>query len=69
MEAEAAVLSEPVYFTLAQVAGLTNIEIKTLYDWIYHGKLNEARGLRRIGNKRLVEWAIFKAAIDQGDFA
>ena len=59
---------EPVYITLAETARLSSLSIRTLYNWIQIGKLTRERGLRKMGNKCNIEWAVFKAAIDSGGF-
>jgi len=59
---------DPVYITLAETARLSSLSIRTLYNWIQIGKLTRERGLRKMGNKCNIEWAVFKAAIDSGGF-
>jgi hypothetical protein len=41
----------------------------TLYKWIRDARLNQARGLRRLGSRRLIDWPVFKAAIEAGEFS
>ena len=62
-------LSDPVYVTLAAAARLSSMSRHTLYHWIRDGKLNQKTGLRKAGSRRMIEWLVFKAAIDAGEFA
>jgi hypothetical protein len=39
----------------------------TIYHWISGGKLDAARGLRRVGRRRFIDWEVLKAAIERGD--
>lgn len=61
-------LSDPVYVTLAAAARLSSISRHTLYHWIRDGKLNKNTGLRKVSSRRMIEWIVFKAAIDAGTF-
>lgn len=58
----------PLYVTLRYLSSLTGISVHTLRHWIQHGRLNQSRGLRAAGRRWLVEWAVFKAALDSGEF-
>lgn len=58
-----------VYVSLATAASRTGMSRWTLYHWIGERKVTEERGLRRMGARRMIEWCIFKAAIDRGEFA
>jgi predicted DNA-binding transcriptional regulator AlpA len=60
--------SHAVYITLAEAARLSSLSRHTLYHWIRDGKLNKSSGLRRAGSRHMIEWLLFKAAIDAGEF-
>ncbi len=62
-------LSDPVYITLAAAARLSSMSRHTLYHWIRDGRLNKKTGLRKVGSRQMVEWSVFKSAIDGGEFA
>lgn len=57
------------YVSLKQAAVRAGLSKWTLYHWIAQGRLTQARGLRRLGARCNIEWAVFKAAIDRGEFA
>ena len=59
--------SEPVFLTAEQCAGRLQMSRWTIYHWISGGKLDTAKGLRRIGRRRLIDWEVLKAAIERGD--
>ena len=59
---------EPVCLTVKQCAAKTGLSYHTLYHWIESGKLDEAHGLRRFGSRRLIDWQVFKACLERGDF-
>jgi predicted DNA-binding transcriptional regulator AlpA len=61
-------LSEPVYVTLDEAARRSSLSRSTLYHWIRDKKLNKNTGLRKVGSRRMIEWVVFKAAIDAGIF-
>jgi hypothetical protein len=61
---------EPVVITVAETARRIDCKPKTLYNWIETGKLRNEHGLRRLGPARWrIDWAIFKACFDRGEFA
>lgn len=59
---------EAVYLTLKQLSLRTGLSVHTLRHWVQSGRLNQGNGLRSAGSKWLVEWAVFKAALDKGEF-
>jgi hypothetical protein len=66
--AELPVANEPLYLNLRQLAGKTGLSIHSLRHWIYDGRLTHDQGLRVANGRWLVEWAVFKAALDAGQF-
>jgi hypothetical protein len=55
--------------TVAEAAKRISLKPKTLYCWIEKGLLRVEHGLLRIGGKVLrIDWAIFKACLDRGEF-
>ena len=62
-------MADAVYISLADAASRTGMSRWTLYHWIGEGKLTDSRGLRCIGARRMLEWLVFKEAIDRGEFA
>jgi hypothetical protein len=55
--------------TVAEAAKRISLRPKTLYCWIEKGVLRVEHGLLRLGGKSLrIDWAIFKACIDRGEF-
>ncbi len=59
--------SEPGFLTAEQCAARLQMSRWTIYHWISDGKLDVAKGLRRVGRRRLIDWNVFKAAIERGD--
>jgi len=55
--------------TVSKTAQRCGFRPKTLYNWIETGKLREQHGLRRWGKRWRIEWRIFKASFDRGEFA
>jgi len=58
----------PIYLNLRQLAARTGLSIHSLRHWIYDGRLTHEKGLRLANGRWLVEWSIFKAALDAGRF-
>ena len=61
-------LPDPVYVTLDEAARRSSLSRSTLYHWIRDKKLDKNTGLRKVGSRRMIEWVVFKAAIDAGTF-
>lgn len=61
------VREEAVFLTTQQCAARLQMSRWTIYHWISGGKLDTARGLRRIGRRRLIDWEVLKAAIERGE--
>jgi excisionase family DNA binding protein len=61
------VREEPVFLTTEQCAARLQMSRWTIYHWISDGKLDTAKGLRRVGRRRLIDWDALKAAIERGD--
>jgi len=57
-----------LYLNLRQLAAKAGLSIHSLRHWIYDGRLTHEKGLRLANGRWLVEWAVFKAAIDAGQF-
>jgi len=55
------------YLDLKQTAERTGLSRSTLYHWIENGRLDEARGLRRFGGRRLIDWQVFQTSLIRGD--
>jgi excisionase family DNA binding protein len=58
---------QSVFLTAEQCAARLQMSRWTIYHWISGGKLDTAKGLRRIGRRRLIDWEVLKAAIERGD--
>jgi excisionase family DNA binding protein len=58
-----------LFLTPAQCAAQLQLSRWTIYHWIGDRKLAESHGLRRIGRRWLIDWALLKAAIDRGDLS
>jgi hypothetical protein len=59
---------EPLYYNLRQLSAKTGLSIHSLRHWIYDGRLTHEKGLRLANGRWLVEWTVFKAALDAGQF-
>lgn len=59
----------PLYVDVPALSRTFGIAIDTLRHWTSNGVLTPERGLRRAGRKVLIEVAVFKAALDRGEFA
>jgi hypothetical protein len=55
--------------SIAEAARRSGFKAKTIYCWIENQKLRNEHGLRTIGKRHRIEWPIFKACLDRGDFA
>jgi hypothetical protein len=56
--------------TVGEAAKRISLRPKTLYCWIEKGTLRVEHGLLRLGGKSIrIDWAIFKACLDRGEFA
>jgi hypothetical protein len=51
------------YISLEECARRATIKLPTLYNWISQRKVGADQGLRRIGGKRVVDWAMFEATM------
>jgi hypothetical protein len=55
--------------TVAEAAKRVSLKRKTLYCWIEKETLRVEHGLLRLGGKSLrIDWAMFKASVDRGEF-
>lgn len=64
-----AMAKEPVLIPVRATASNCGFKPKTLYNWIESGKLRDEHGLQRWGRRWRIEWVVFKACFDRGDFA
>ncbi len=55
--------------SVAEAARRISLKPKTLYCWIERERLRGEHGLRTWGKRHRIDWAIFKACLDRGDFA
>jgi hypothetical protein len=55
--------------SVAEAAKRIGLKPKTLYCWIESARLRPEHGLRHFGSRKLIDWAIFKACLDRGEFA
>src|SRR5271156_3571991 len=55
--------------TVAEAARRIGLKPKTLYCRIECEKLQKEHGLRPWGKRYRIEWPVFKACLDRGDFA
>jgi hypothetical protein len=55
-----------VCLSVKQAAARIGLSPWTLYHWIENGKLDEARGLRRLGRRRLIDWQVFQICLERG---
>jgi len=60
-------VKQPAFLTAEQCAARLQMSRWTIYHWISGGKLDTAKGLRRVGRRRLIDWEVLKAAIERGD--
>lgn len=59
---------EKTCLTVKETAAKIGISTWTMYHWIESGKLDEARGLRRLGRRRLIDWHVFYNCSQLGEF-
>jgi hypothetical protein len=55
--------------SVAEAARRISLRPKTLYCWIECERLRKEHGLRPCGKRYRIEWRVFKACLDRGDFA
>jgi hypothetical protein len=55
--------------SVAEAARRIGLKPKTLYCRIECGRLGKEHGLRPWGKRYRIEWPVFKACLDRGDFA
>jgi hypothetical protein len=54
---------------LAEASRRLGNERDTLYNWIYAGKLRPEHGLKKIRGRWRINWPVFMACVDRGEFA
>lgn len=59
----------PLLAKISQAAQLCGFKPKTFYNWLETGKLTKEHGLRSFGREYRLDWRIFKACVDRGEFA
>lgn len=64
-----ALANREILVSVAEAARRSGFKAKTIYCWIESQKLRNEHGLRTIGKRHRIEWSIFKACLDRGDFA
>ncbi len=67
MHSPVAKAADNVCLTVKQTAARLGVSPWTIYHWIESGKLGEARGLRKFGSRRLIDWQVFKACLARGE--
>lgn len=55
--------------SVAEAANRISLKPKTLYYWIEKEKVRSEHGLLTLGKRHRIDWSIFKASLDRGDFA
>lgn len=58
-----------ILLSVREVARKCSLAEKTIYCWIETGRLKHEHGLRTFGKRHRIDWAIFKACVDRGEFA
>ena len=59
----------PLLAKIPQAAKQCGFRPKTFYNWIESGKLTKEHGLRSFGREYRIDWRLFKACVDRGEFA
>jgi hypothetical protein len=61
--------AEENLISVAEAAKRVGLKPKTMYCRIETERLRSEHGLRTIGNRHRIDWPVFKACLDRGDFA
>jgi hypothetical protein len=61
--------TEESLISVAEAAKRIGLKPKTLYCWIEGDRLRADHGLRTLGKRHRIDWAIFKGCLDRGEFA
>jgi excisionase family DNA binding protein len=58
---------EEKWLAVKETAARLGISHWTIYHWIEAGKLDEERGLRKFGRRRLIDWRVLKACLERAE--
>lgn len=61
-------IDEEIYLDVKGLAARLGMSPSTIFHWIGSGKLDEVRGLRKLGRRRLIDWRMFQGCLERGEF-